>query len=72
VIPNVATNNIINSKPTFNQYNSLGVFNERNLILNILMLFVIEMKVALLDALLKVYLSLGPLSSSASALLVIF
>jgi hypothetical protein len=42
------------TNPTFNQYNNLGVFNDLNFILNILILFVIDIKAALDVALPKV------------------
>jgi hypothetical protein len=43
-----------NINDTFNQYKSLGVFKDLNFSLNIFILLVIEIKAALLDALLKV------------------
>jgi hypothetical protein len=45
--------------PTLSQYKSLGVLSDLSLILNILILLVMDMKAALLVALLKVSLSLG-------------
>ena len=50
---------IIITKATFNQYSSLGVFKDLSFILNILILFVIEIKAALLVAELNVWLSFG-------------
>jgi hypothetical protein len=45
------------TKATFSQYSNLGVFSDLSLILNILILLVMEIKAALLVALLKVSLS---------------